>query len=326
MCHWLYFKKSAWYWKNLITQSHRHVANFRSVIKQHNIDAVYTNTSAIFEPAIAAYQSSIPHLWHIHEVLKPGNQMDQLLPIKWMQRLIRKRSTQLIFESNSAREVFDQHTAVPDAKVVYNSLRLPLTEIPSQEEVVLSRKRLGIKTDRLVLTYVGQLIDRKNPMLLIRAIKQLDPEDRPFCLFVGEGPLDNQLKQEIKDYNLSEHCLVIGFKDDITDVMRACDALALPSRQESFGLVLVEAAGFGKPVIACESQGPSEIIIDGKTGFLVPQDSPVDFSEKIKALLDHKARTSMGQAGRDRIKELYCPTKNTELLTELIEQAISKDQ
>ena len=60
--HWLYFGRSWWYWKHLVGRLLPNVRRLKRLIQQRNIDLVYTNTSAIFEPALAARLAKIPHL------------------------------------------------------------------------------------------------------------------------------------------------------------------------------------------------------------------------------------------------------------------------
>jgi len=325
MCHWLYFEKNAWYWKNLITQTRNNVRRIELLIEQHAIDVVYTNTSAIFEPAKAARRKNMPHLWHVHEVLKPGNRMSQLLPLKWMQKFIKKHSNQLVFESNSARATFNKTVTIPDSQVVYNSLRLQADDLPSNEQVQQCRDRLGISLGKPVVAYVGQFIDRKNPLLLLEAIEQLNVETRPFCIFVGEGPLQKEMQEKIETKNLQYCCKIIPFQQDIRDVMIACDILALPSRQESFGLVLLEAAAYQKPVVACQSQGPCEIVLQGETGYLTPQGQPEAMADAIRKLAaDDALRDRLGKAGRQRTRDLFSPEINTAKLSEFIIQLHEK--
>ncbi len=319
MCHWLYFKKGMWYWRNLIGRSLPNIKRLKSLIVQHKIDVVYTNTSAIFEPSIAARRAGVPHLWHIHEVLKPENRMSQLIPITLMQRFIRSHSDQIIFESQSALNIFDQTTPVPDAKIVHNSLRLPIDERPSEEAVLRSRQRLGLRQDRQVIACVGQFIDRKNPLLLIEAVDKIKNRANIECLFVGEGPLEPQIRKKIATFGLGDQCKLIPFQNDIRDVLTACDILALPSIQESFGLVLLEAAAFRKPVVACQSQGPSEIIIDGKTGFLTRQNNAAEMADAFLRLIEGKAlQAQFGNAGYRRVQELFSPVPNTLAISTII--------
>lgn len=321
MCHWLYFPKSAWFWKNLITQSRKNVSRLQSIIKQNEIDVVYTNTSAIFESAKAAKKTGAPHIWHVHEVLKTGNKMSQLLPIPIMQRYIRKHSDIVIFESNSARNVFHQTTPLERSEVVFNSLRLSSPAQPSSLSIDQAKAKFNLNGARPVICFVGQFMDRKNPLLLIEALNLIDPTQRPQCIFVGDGPLKAQIEQKLQQYRLDATCKIIPFQDEISDVLIACDALILPSKQESFGLVLIEATAYRKPVIACESQGPMEIISHGETGLLTPQEDATSLSKAILQITENpESASQMGEAGFRRTQQLFSAEKNTHRISQLIKQ------
>ena len=284
MCHWLYFRKNAWYWRNLIGRLAPNVARLARLIRRRHIELVYTNTSAIFEPALAARLARVPHVWHVHEVLQTGNRMDQLLPLDTMKRLIRRWSDHVIFESDAARRVFEQTVPNPHATVIPNSVRL--NPDSSATAATDSRHRFGLDPADEVVAFVGQFIERKNPRLLLDAIERV--RDRPLlkCLFVGDGPLRGPLSSAIRERDLGDRCRIVAFQSDIGPVMQALDVLVLPSRQESFGLVLLEAAAHGKPVIACESEGPSEIVVPGRTGLLVPQEDPDALARAIASVFD----------------------------------------
>jgi glycosyltransferase involved in cell wall biosynthesis len=320
LSHWLYFQKNAWYWKNLLGRSWANVLRLRKMIHEVGADVVYTNTSAIFESALAARLAGVPHVWHVHEVLADGNQMQQLLPLPVMKRLIYRLSNRMVFESHAARRVFETSTPGDKSEVVYNSLRLA----PGGPH---DRERFGFCPDDFVLGFVGQFNDRKNPLALIRALAKAACLPRLRCLFAGEGPLEAAMRTEVARLGLAEHCRIIGFQADVAPLMQAIDVLVLPSRQESFGLVLVEAASLGKPAIACRCEGPSEIVVDGQTGLLVPQDDVEHLARAIERMFaDDGCRARMGEAARRRANEEFCPVKNTRKLERLLAEVIEESR
>lgn len=321
---WLFREHSLWYWKNLTAGSVLRIRRLAQMIRAQRIDLVYSSTATIFEPALAARLAGVPHLWHVHEVLDPTGRMEPLLPIRWIQRLIRRYASLVVFESESARRVFEAGVPLPRSEVVYNSLRFDADEFPMSREEC--RGPLGLRPDERVVAFVGQFIERKNPLLLVEALAKLQDRSRVVCLFAGEGPLAASLQEHAARHGLQSVCRFLPFQADIRPLLAAIDILVLPARQESFGLVLVEAAAFGKPVIACRSQGPNEIILDGQTGFLTPVDDAAALSTALSLLLSSdELRLRMGAAGRRRVQELFHPQTNTRRLErfmdELLEQA-----
>ena len=126
------------------------------------------------------------------------------------------------------------------------------------------------------------------------------------------------MRQEIQENALTETCRIVPFQDDIRPLLRLANALVLTSREESFGLVLVEAGMFARPLIAVRSQGPSEIILDTETGFLTEQNDARTLAERIITLfLNPELSQKMGENGRKRVLEYYDPVKNTAKITDL---------
>ena len=80
-----------------------------------------SNSAVIFEGAIAAWLAGVPHIWHVHEVLKSGNVTAPILPLTWIKRIIRSISASVIFESNTSRKFASQI-------IVMNMERLFITE------------------------------------------------------------------------------------------------------------------------------------------------------------------------------------------------------
>jgi glycosyltransferase involved in cell wall biosynthesis len=317
---WMNWPHSRYQYQNLLLRSGPTVVRLARYLRRQRFDLVYTNTISIFESALAAWLAGVPHIWHNHEVLRAGSWMHQVLPLALHKKLIYGLSERVIFESHSSREVCEAGRPHPKSRVVYNSVRLCGTDLPPEAD----RERYGFHPDDLVVGFIGQFNDRKNPLHLLRAASVLkDPSHIKF-LFVGDGPLRGPLLEQIAALGLSERCRILGFQDDVRWVLRTLDVLVLPSRAESFGLVLVEAGEFGKPVIATRTEGPREIVADGETGFLVDPDDVGQLAQKIELVLKGDIdRQQMGLAGRRRVRELFSAERNTRLTEQIIDEVLA---
>ena len=127
------------------------------------------------------------------------------------------------------------------------------------------------------------------------------------------------------DALLGDRVHFVGPRDDVPDVLRALDVLVNASVAEPFGLTLVEAQACGTPVVAMQSGGAPETVIDGETGFVVPAGDEAALAHAIDTLIgDDERRATMGRAARrhaelhhdidvqaDRIAEIYrrCATR-----------------
>ncbi len=90
------------------------------------------------------------------------------------------------------------------------------------------------------------------------------------CLIVGDGSQHNLLKQFIETEGLSQYIRLLGYLEDPLPFVEASDLYVVPSDLESFGLAPLEAMSLSKPVITTDCGGPSELVEDGVSGFIVP--------------------------------------------------------
>jgi glycosyltransferase involved in cell wall biosynthesis len=106
---------------------------------------------------------------------------------------------------------------------------------------------------------------------------------------------------------LGDAALMLGFRDDVTDLLAAADVVLLPTRMDAFPTVLLEAAAVGVPAVATAVGGVPELVVDGVTGLLV--DGPPtagDVSTALERLLaDAPLRERMGRAANERFRERF---------------------
>ncbi len=141
----------------------------------------------------------------------------------------------------------------------------------------------------------------------------------------GQGPMTPVLTELISDLHLQEHVTLVGFIDnrDVYSFIRKHHVLVMPSRAEAFGVAAIEASACGRPVIASNVGGVPEVLIDGKTGILVP---PGDVDKLANAILklarDRQLQETMGQAGHEFVASRYDWSTCLDTMAELYEQVI----
>jgi glycosyltransferase involved in cell wall biosynthesis len=114
------------------------------------------------------------------------------------------------------------------------------------------------------------------------------------------------LKALADELGIAEQLAWLPFRDDMAAVMRAFDIFALPSREEGFGIVLLEAMACELPVVACCIDAIPEIIADGETGLLVPARDSDRMAEALERLVtDPAARARLGGSGRNRVESSF---------------------
>ena len=164
------------------------------------------------------------------------------------------------------------------------------------------RKELGTARQIPLVGYVGRLEEIKGPHLFIDAakrIKALAPQTH--FLMLGDGAMKEELLQKAQEMS---HVHILGYREDVADCLAALDILLIPSLNDGFNLVAVEAMASSKPIVATAVGGLPEVIGDG--GIMVRSgDSTQMAQEAIKLLNSPTVREKIGMKGRRRAETLF---------------------
>ena len=140
----------------------------------------------------------------------------------------------------------------------------------SQDEKIRTRKDLDINEKDIVCTYIAELNKNKNQILLINAIKELKKKIPNIkLLLIGKGNLFELYEKIIKENNLEENIKLLGYRDDINELLSITDIYLASSLREGLPVNIMEAMYKGIPVIATDNRGHREIIENNKTGFII---------------------------------------------------------
>jgi len=162
----------------------------------------------------------------------------------------------------------------------------------------------------LVIGTVGRLEPIKDQATLVRAFIELaarHPEQagRLRLVLVGDGSKRQELETLVANSGLISQVWFAGSRDDVPALLGAMDVFVLPSLAEGISNTIMEAMASGLPVVATEVGGNAELVLQGKTGQLVPRDNPVAMAEALTGYLLHpeqvdiQARASRSRAEQD---------------------------
>ena len=158
------------------------------------------------------------------------------------------------------------------------------------------RRSLGLPPDALLVVCVARLEPEKGLDGLLRAMRDVPGAT---CVVAGRGSLHDALERQAVADGVADRVRLVGFRDDVPDLVHAADVFVLPSPAEPFGLALVEAMALGIPAVACRAGGPADIVDDGRTGLLVPPCDPTALAAAVSRLLaDEPGRRLIGRAAR----------------------------
>jgi glycosyltransferase involved in cell wall biosynthesis len=173
-----------------------------------------------------------------------------------------------------------------------------------------ARVALDLPEGEPVITLAGRLNPYKGPEEFIRAAAMI-LEERPHVNFIIAGGEDipgyrKQLQKLIDQLGVSQRVKMIGHHPNIAEVLSCTTISTMPSYEEPFGLVALEAMAMRKPVVATRAGGVPEYFLDGEIGILIPPRDPSALAQAVQKLLDNpQLAAEMGRKGRKHVETYY---------------------
>lgn len=165
------------------------------------------------------------------------------------------------------------------------------------------KKELNFKEGSVVVLSIGELNKNKNHEIVIKAISKLNNPDIHY-LIAGKGNLENYLLELAKDLDVKNQLHLLGFRKDIRNLLKYSDIFVFPSFREGLSVSVMEAMAMGKPVLVSKIRGNSDLIVDGKGGYLFnPQDAD-NLANLISIMVENPhLNADFGSFNRENIKK-----------------------
>lgn len=206
--------------------------------------------------------------------------------------------------------------------LLYHGVKSP-KKILSADEKMQLREKVGFTNSDFVVALFGRIEEYKSQHILINAIYKLKQEGHTVKGFIVGHAMDNDylsyLKSSVKEKRIESDIVFMDFVENPQELMQACNAVVLTTKEETFGLVLVEAMHAGAAVIGTNSGGVPEIIDHGKTGFLFDYDNLDSLCNYIIELMDENKRLAFVKAGQKKAKEKFGVEEHYIKLRKLLE-------
>lgn len=201
------------------------------------------------------------------------------------------RSDKLLAVSNIVKEMLVKDFNVPERKVhLVRNIPRQFCD-PTCDDLEMFRKKIGIKKNDFVIAGIGRLHTEKGFDIFLSAMKELSDLKHIKAILAGKG-----LEKKMLEEYAMKNSIDVFFLDEIDEVelvYKSSDVIVVPSRQESAGLVAIEAGHFQKAVIASRVGGLNETIKDGITGLSVMPENPKALAEAIRKLYDDRLLCQM---------------------------------
>jgi len=283
-------------WPSRQPTSWRDAHFLHTLIRRHGAACVIGNFTAVNICTLIGWLDRVPVRVAWSHTLTSQIDQDVETP-RWKLRLLRRRRrfvykfvTHFLVSSRALAEDLRVSFGVrPDSITVLPFLLPdpPTTRAPAVRANVI---------------YSGRLSPAKGVDVLIRAVPTIRAAfPDVFVDVLGDGPMRDEYERLAASLNVRDACRFLGAVPlgEVYERMASAAVVAVPSRREAFGLVNVEAQSVGTPVVGSDIDGIREIVMDGKTGFLVPPDDAGALAERIILLLKNEdLRRRLGQAGR----------------------------
>lgn len=268
----------------------------RTIAKEsENYDFIFANSQkAALVSSLAGQLARKPVVWYLHDILTAEHfGKAQLMAAKYISR----KSSQILVNSEATRLALHKLTGrTSNVHLVYNAFSKSLfAEQSSLHACQHVREKLGFDNRPLIGVF-GRLTPWKGQDVFLKALAKM-PDVQGVIVgssMFGEEKYTQRLEQEILQLGLSNRVKMTGFRNDVPELMQACDIIAHTSiAPEPFGRVIVEGMLAGKPVVATATGGPDEIIENGVTGKLYPAGDPEALYRSLQDILSDPDQSSV---------------------------------
>jgi glycosyltransferase involved in cell wall biosynthesis len=267
-------------------------------IKKNNIDIVHTHSSKAgilgrFVARLAKVKFIIHtvHGWSFNDY-QPLFMRSVFIGLE---RLSARFTHKLIVVSYYDRKKGLKNRIAREDKYRLIRYGIEYTEFISGDQKI--KEEFGINSTDLIVGMISCFKPQKSPQDFIKLsflVNRILPNVK--FLLVGDGILRNQVKKLINKFQLQNKVILTGWRRDIPRILSAIDVFVLTSLWEGLPISVLEAIAFSKPVVATNTGGIEEIVVEGKNGFLVQPRDIKSLSERLTVLLRNESlRKDMGQ-------------------------------
>ncbi len=239
--------------------------SIHQIIKQKGITIVHTHhrMAAFYIRLLKLVHPKLIHVYTAHNVFKDK------LPLYGFAL----KNAKSVAVGEAVNKNLKEDVGITDSRVIYNGVVLKETDEQVDEIISYDGIKLGC---------IARLSEQKGLTYLLDAMSLLTIKDIRLFI-VGEGELREELENKVKELNLQDSVIFLGYRKDIVECINSFDFCVLPSVFEGFGLVAIEAFMNSKTLVATDIPGLNEVVTN-KNGVLVPAKDPAALASAIDKL------------------------------------------
>jgi len=222
-------------------------------------------------------------------------------------RVVGSFAGQMVAVSEDLKQFLAERIRIPLDRIRVVPNGIPCHKDPPHQRAAALRAALGLDPLSQVVGTVGRLVPKKGYKYLIDGGIQV-AQRFPGVIFlvVGRGELRDELEGQARRLGIAPRFRLLGHREDVSDILSLCDIFVLPSLSEGMPLALLEAMAAGVPAVATRVGGVTEVLEDGKSGFLVPPGDSQALARGIISLLeDRSLARRIGNSAREVVASRF---------------------
>jgi len=241
-----------------------------------------------------------------------------------LEMLAAKFTDKIIYISQTLRQEFINNKIGSDDKSVSIYSGIEIEKFKVKIDAFKKRNQLGFKSNDFLVGIVSRLEEGKGNEFVIKSIpKIIEKISNIKFIFVGDGPLRDNLEMLAESLGVAEKTMFLGLRDDVSDLLQIFDIVCLASLYEGMGRVLLEAQAAGRPVVATKVGGIVDIVAENKTAILVaPRDVDALTSAIIRLINDENLRNKMSAAAEEFVDYRFSSKKMVEDIISVYEELL----
>ncbi len=313
-----------------------HVRQLTRLMREHRFPIVHLNDSPLLAAAWIAHGHGAKVVWHLRSALA-GEGRDR-----------RSRAIATLMErwGDAAiaidRDVAERFPIRLPLTIVHNSV----TPAPAPRGNGAGRGALGLPEDRVTIGFAGFVRRQKGWPELVSAAEILVREEAPAHFVIMGGGVrppeyfrtvrgralaatnlltdeESAIKALVADKGLREHFSFLPFTAETGEIYSALDVVTFPNQGVGLGRPVLEAATYGKPVVASGSRHGAGVLLPGRTGLLLEDASPPGIAEALRALIrDAGLRRRLGEAAALHARERFDPARNARAVEDVYDSLL----
>lgn len=294
-----------WIW-NLPTN----LKDVQQILQDEKVDIVHAYGLTQITGPLSAHACGTRLVWHINDDATPKPLAHLLI------RLIKKPQDRIVLTSKALGEHYfgAQHSWQEKMDILYSTV--DLHDFYPKKDRNLIRQELGVDDNEILVGMLANFNPMKGHIVFLEAAALLSQDFSKLKFLIGGRKLDlrrsyyNKVKERIDRLGLANKVIMVGYRQDVPDVLNALDVLVVPSTWEPLGVIVMEGMAASKPIVATDAGGIPEMIDNGVHGLLFPSEDRDKLVASVsRTLTDPALAQRLSSNAHERVWKEFSPER-----------------